>query len=261
MGDLSGIQPALRGQVDGGAKSGVAIATLTANAMEFINSISKTYNTCLEKTMGHAINCYKNFAKLPQYMTVTGKNNQTHSKEFTGKDIKNINGVKIIVASPMMQTIAGKIEIAEKLMGLPKDLWPSYVSILEGRPLSELFKGSLSQNDLIFSENHNMIEGKQVIALATDDHPLHILEHSALLNDPIVRNSNEKIDEILKHIEEHVRLQKETDPFLMAMVRTGKAPEQPPQETEQQGMGNSNILSIPTNQPAQPAQDLLNRQV
>lgn len=262
MSEISGVHPALSGQLSSGATSGVAIATLTANAMEFINSIGKTYHICMEKTMLHAINCYKNFSKLPQKMTVTGRNNQVYRKEYTGKDFKNISGVRVIVSNPLMQTVAGRLEIAEKLMQIPKDLWPDYVSILEGRPLEDTFKGELSQADLIFTENENLMDGKPVIALATDDHAIHIQKHAQLLNDPTVRFNNNKIDAILHHIEEHKKLSEETDPTLLAMVRTGKMP----QQQEEKPIPEKDIPNIGKDMQetgeygqALPAEDILDR--
>ena len=165
-----------------------------------------------------------------------------------------------------MQTVAGRLEIAEKLMAIPKELWPDYVSVLEGRPLEDIFKGELSQSDLIFTENEHLMDGKPVIALATDDHGIHIQRHAQLLNDPHVRFKNDKINEILNHIEEHKKLAENTDPFLMAMVRTGKVPEQP-QQMEQEGQAQQqsppDIAKDFSNNPeygeALPAEDLLNR--
>jgi len=265
MSEISGVHPALTGNLSAGATSGVAIATLTANAMEFINSIAKTYHICMEKTMLHAVNCYKNFAKLPQEITSYGKNNQAYRKKITKDDFQNINGIRVIVSNPLMQTIAGRLEIAEKMMQIPKELWPDYVSVLEGRPLEDTFKGELSQADLIYTENEHLMDGRPVIALATDDHGMHVQRHSQLLNDPHVRFNNQRIEEILNHIEEHVKLAQDTDPFLMAMVRTGKVPQQG--EPQDQGGGgggkppglSKDLANEPEIQPSLPAEDLLNR--
>ncbi len=263
MSEISGVHPALSGNLSAGATSGVAIATLTANAMEFINSIAKTYHICMEKSMLHAVNCYKKFSKLPQEITSYGKNNQAYRKKITGEDFKNINGIRVIVSNPLMQTIAGRLEIAEKMMAIPRDLWPDYVSVLEGRPLEDTFKGELSQADLVYTENEHLMDGKPVIALATDDHGMHVQRHSQLLNDPTIRFNNERIEEILRHIEEHTKLAQDTDPFLLAMVRTGKVPEQGPPQEEGGNQKSPDIAKDLGNMPeydaALPAEDILNR--
>ncbi len=118
---------------------------------------------------------------------------------------------------------------------MPKEVWPQYCSILEGRPLSDIYKGDLSQQDLIELENDWLQQGKEVHALATDDHARHISCHAALLNDPQIRTSGQHLDGILKHIEEHKNLAQNSDPFLMAMIRTGKMPEGAQQQQAPQG--------------------------
>lgn len=227
--EMSNINGALRGAPPPGVTSGVAIATLSANAIEFTSTISKAYTQCMERTLMHALNCYKKMSKVPHQVAVKGRNNQTYSRDFSGEDLGAIGGVKINITNPILQTVGGRIEIAEKLMGMPRDLWPDYVSILEGRPLSDIYRTELSQEDLIQSENEKMLNGEAVPALSTDDHAKHIQSHAGNLNDPNVRMNGKLNSIVLDHMLEHVRLSKDTDPYLMAMIRTGKAPEMPPE--------------------------------
>ena len=174
---------------------------------------------CLEKTMRNAINCYKKFAKIPQPITLTGKNNQVHGKDFMGEDLNNVRGVKIMVSNPLMQTISGRMEIASQLNQMPEEMRYDYISLLEGHPLSEITDKYLSQNDLVWQENEALKDGEDIPVLATDDHPYHIKTHSQLLNSPDIRKNSAKIAVILEHIETHLHMEKTTDPALMAMVR------------------------------------------
>ncbi len=174
-----------------------------------------------------------------------GRNNQSYDREFSGSDLDAIGGVKINITNPILQTVGGRIEIAEKLMAMPREVWPDYVSILEGRPLSDIYKSELSQEDLIHSEDEKMMNGEKVLALSTDDHPKHAQSHAGLLNDPNVRTNGQRNQLILDHILEHVQLSKETDPYLMAMIRTGKMPEGgPPMEGPPPGAGGPPPLGV-----------------
>ncbi len=260
--DLFNINGALRGTPPPGVTSGVAIATLSANSLEFTQNISRAYQQCMEKTMMHAVNAYKKFGKLESSVMLNGKNNQVVYQKFKGvDDLKNISGVKILVSNPLMQTVAGRIEVAEKLLALPKEYWPKYVSILEGRPLQDIYKGDLSQEDLIDSEDELLLNGKQTPVLATDDHGLHVQSHAALLNDPLVRSGNSSMEIILQHIEEHKNLSQMTDPYLMAMVRTGKVPmgQTPPASPLVPPQNAGEPLAEQTLGRAEPAQDALQR--
>lgn len=266
MREMSMINSALTGAPPPGVTSGVAIATLSANGMEFINGISVSYVICWEKTLEHAVNCYKKFGKLPNAVTMKGKNSQIMMRDFKGSDIQCISGVKIQLQNPLMQTIAGRLEIAEKLMTMPRELWPMYVSILEGESLREIYKGDLSQQDLIHIENDMLAQGQEVMTLASDDHGLHAQSHAGQLNDPTVRRNSQAVQVILDHILEHERLARETDPFFMGMIRTGKIPEVPPPQgalpaqgsTPGVGGAGNPQLGMPAEK-AEPAQDALGR--
>lgn len=271
--DMSYINHALRGNPPPGVTSGVAIATLSANAMEFIDGVALSYVTAMERTMEHAVNAYKKNAKIAQTVTMKGQNNQVTNRQFTGESLECISGVRIQISNPLMRTIAGRLEIAEKLLEMPKEMWPQYVSILEGRPLMDIYKGELSQQDLIMGENEMLSQGQPVPALATDDHPKHMKEHAGLLNDPTIRLNGQFIQGILDHIMEHYQLAMTSDPMLMAMIHTGEMPQAalmapPPGQEQTGGQGDkvkpkadqpSEVLGMDNGKTANPAKDMLDR--
>lgn len=263
--DVSYLNSAVRGAPPAGVTSGVAIATLTANAIEFLNGLQKANKLALEQLMTLCVNIEAKFAKTPRSVTIYGKNNQAYNKQYTGEDLKKITNFQMQRVNPIMQTLGGRIDMAEKLLqtGIIKSA-QDYVSILDGAPLSQLTETETSENDLIQSENDAMMDGQPVIALVTDNHAQHILKHKTLLNDPMIRFNNQMVQGILNHIEEHNRLAREGDPMLMAMATTGKMPEMPPPPP--QGMPGGQGEEPPSenvipgdvaDQAAQPADDLL----
>lgn len=266
MQELSNINSALRGQPPPGVTSGTAIATLTTSALEFITSFSKAYSGCLERTMMHAVNAYRNFATVPHLVRVVGKNFQAYNKEFVGTDLDPIKNIKISVSNPLMQTVAGRSDLAEKLlkMGVVKDA-QQYLGIINGDDPASLYKTELSENDLITSENEALLESGQVVALSSDDHARHCREHACLLNDPQVRFNNDQVGAILEHIEQHIDLARSTDPFFTALIRTGKMPEggaQPPEGMVAPGgspPGGEMPPAVAETEPAKPGEDLLQR--
>lgn len=277
MQGMARINAAVRGDLPAGT-SGVAIATQTTNALEFFSGYAKSNQTVLKKVMMHAVNAYRRFATVERQVTIVGKNNQRFLKAYTGDILEPITGFEMQLVNPMMQTMAGRLDIAEKMVssGLVKDV-QGYVAVLDGQPLSRLYESELSEEDLIASENEMMAEGRKVQALSIDDHAKHIMKHKVQLNDPRIRESGEATALFMEHILEHLRLQTETDPLLMAMANTGRIPEMPPG-----GMGGVNPppdsppeggggpegstgdlagkdLPLPEAEPAAPAQDLLGR--
>jgi hypothetical protein len=287
MQQLSFINAAVRGELPA-STSGVAIATLTTNALEFLSSYSKSLKICMEKTMMHIVNAYRRFAKVERLVAITGKNYQTFARQFTGDILDPIHRIEMVEINPLMQTLAGRIDIAEKAIekGLVKDM-QAYVSILDGQPMNKLYDTELSENDLIQSENERLSTGQTVIALSVDKHAQHIYKHKTLLNDPMIRLNSPMVAAIEQHILQHLELQKMTDPMLMAMASTGLVPEgmPPPPPGDMMVGGNPEMLpapspadaqganpgnfavpmetpaeeGMPTIETAQPAQDMLGR--
>lgn len=256
---------ALRGAPPSGASSGVAIATLSANAIEFTTSLQEAMNDCLSRSIKHALNCLVTFGSgIERKVMMSGTNNQLTAKSYTGADLKSIAGIRIGMQNPLMQTIAGRLEISEKLLQMPRDLWGDYVSILEGQPLNNLTKDELSEDDLIEAENEEMSKGIPVPSLITDDHAKHMKKHAGALNDPRIRLQGQYNEIFLEHIQEHYRLAMDQDPILTAMIRTGKMPEggvgaapPPVPPPPDEGMDGSQIEDMPALPTANPAKDLL----
>lgn len=285
MQQMTNINAAIRGELPS-STSGVAIATLTTNALEFMSSYAKALKICMEKTMMHAINAYRRFAQIERMVAISGKNYQTFQRQFTGDVLDPIHRIEIQEINPLMATMAGRIDVADKAIekGLVKDI-QSWVSILDGQPLSKLTETELSENDLIQSENERLQTGEPVKALSVDKHALHLMKHKTLLNDPMVRLNSPIVAQIEAHMLEHLQLQKMTDPLLMAMANTGTIPEgmqmgpPPPMPPEGAMMGGGGMpvdqganagnftppmdtigAAQPGMEVAQPAQDLLGRE-
>lgn len=120
-------------------------------------------------------------------------------------------------------TTAGRLEIANQLlqMGLVKNP-DDYLTVLNTGKLDTMLEGPQASMMLIRSENEDMMDGKQVQALATDKHQIHIEEHQVLLADPDLRRDPTLVTLVLNHIQEHLQLLRTTDPGLLAV--TGQQP-------------------------------------
>jgi len=275
---LSSMNPALRGNPPPGVTSGVAISTLSVNALEFIDAAAKSWQDATQRGMDHAINAYAKFS-TGHAVEMSSKQGAVTDKEFDKEDLADFKRVKLGVLNPVMKTMAGRTDLAEKMVaaGLVSDI-QEYVSVIEGAPFQQLYETELSENELVKAENDRLADGEMVPALAGDDHPDHIRNHYALLNDIDLRMTNPTaVETIMTHIMEHHRLAQETDPLLMAMARTGKLPEGglpqagPPPQMGAEGQlppapGAPAPTAIGTEMPgelgrpvAEPADDLLGR--
>lgn len=226
MMEISQVNSALRGDPPPQVSSGTAIATLTATAYETINSTAKSSRQMLHEVMLGAINCYRRFASVERSLSTGDLGGQSVTTKFVGSDLDPIKSVDLQEVNPLMQTLSGRMEIADKVLqqGLVTNL-KGYFAVMEGAPPEELYKNELSQEDLVNRENEALIKGEPVATLNIDDHAYHIMMHSIPLNDPKVRLNQGLAGRFLQHIAEHNDAARAIDPFFAAMVMTGKMPE------------------------------------
>jgi hypothetical protein len=241
MMEISQVNAALRGNPPPQVSSGTAIATLTATAYETINSTAKSSRQMLREVMLGSINCYRRFASVERSLATSDVGGQSVTTSFVGSHLDPIKSVDLQEVNPLMQTLSGRLEIADKVLqqGLVTNL-KGYFAVMEGAPPEELYKNELSQEDLVNRENEALIKGEEVKVLNIDDHAYHLMMHSIPLNDPKVRLNKELAGRFLSHILEHSDQARQIDPFFAAMVQTGKMPEggpPPPPMMGPPGMG------------------------
>jgi hypothetical protein len=240
---ISGVNNVVRGQPESSLKSGSALALVASQAIQFMSGFQRAYLKMVSEMGTSLIDILKNYAKAPRLIAVSGKYNTQYVPQFTGDDISNIDRVTVEVGNPLAQTTAGKLQIAQDLLqnGMVKD--PSqYLSIIETGSIELLTESDSSQILLIKEENEALLDGKQVRAIYTDNHPVHILEHASILSNLDARANPAVVQNTLAHIQEHIGLAKGMDPILAGLLKQpvlNQGPAQPPQEPPQKPGDNS----------------------
>ena len=224
--DLSRVNAALRGNPPSGVTSGTAIATLTATAIESVEAVTKASRLNLKRAMMGALNCYRRFGSVKRDIEISGIGDQTTTKQFLGKDLDPIRSIELQEVNPLMQTQSGRVEISKDLManGMIRNM-KGYFSILNGAPVTEIYKDELGQEDLVNRENEHMMRGEPIRMINTDDHAYHMMLHASALNDPKIRMNDEIVTPFLAHIEEHFMALKNMDPMMAGVIMTGKMPD------------------------------------
>jgi hypothetical protein len=250
--DLSSLNSAVRGNPPAGVTSGTAIATLTANALEFLDALTGAMDVAFEKLMRNCFEIYQKFNQTGLPVVVYGKNRQASMESFTGRDIDTVKDIEFQRVNPLMRTLSGRISQAETLLqnGLIKKP-QEYFGILDGEPLDVLYAVEQSESDLEQAENDRIMKGEVVRALITDDHAAHMRCHSIILNDTDLRANPDdpRLKAALDHIMEHAQLMLQQDPMITAAIRTGQMPQVPMNMVAPAGM---NAGSGPAGQPPVP---------
>ncbi len=228
MENISGVNSVARGNAPA-SLSGAALALIQQQALSFNAGVQASYNQLLENVGTAIIELLQTFAYSPRIATIVGKNNKSYIKEFSNQDLMGINKVVVDSANALTKTQAGKVEIANNLLqtGLIKTP-EQYIQVLTTGTIDPILESNQSQNLLIKDENEWLLEGKTVIAIMTDNHSEHVINHATVLNSPEARLQPQVIQNVLNHIQEHINLSKTQDPILAAMLKQ-QSFMQPPQ--------------------------------
>ena len=267
VGDLSGLSNTIRGNPPSGITSGNALATLTANASEFLTQAQAEYSMCVQKLMNHVINAYRLFATVQQTSKIIGTSSIGYVANWKGEDLKSIQLVKLRQSNSVLDSVAGRQQIADNLLQAQQINGAQYIQLQSGVPLESIFEDTMSEVLAIKTEIDAIIEGKQVAPLITDNHPLFIDAYQKLLYNPYVRVNSTLTQSVLQLMQTRVQLelQFQQNFALYQMVRgqpspaippppPGAGPNQPPpsQQSPQKGIPDNLPQGVPS-APAKPA--------
>jgi hypothetical protein len=241
---ISGVNSVSRGNPEASLRSGSSLALVQSMAIQFNSGLQHSYAMLLEDTGTGVINMLKEYANAPRVALVAGISKKAYLKEFKGEDLAGIDRITVDMGHPMSQTVAGRQEMASMMIerGLI-DSPEQFLSVTATGRLDPLIEGKTAEIMNIRSENEKLAEGQQVYALYTDNHWLHIKEHKNVLSSPDARAVQEIIAITDNHIQEHIRLLRETDPGILMIL--GQQPIPSPVNSPE---GGQPVAPIP-NQP------------
>jgi len=206
------------------------MALLAQQAIQFSSGVQLS-RTLLQENVGTAIiELLQTFAVVPRVAMIVGKSKRSLMKQFKGSDLKGISRVICDTANPLTKTSAGRVEIANQLLsseGMIKTP-EQYINVLTTGNLEPLYEHEQSQINLMRAENEKLMEGGQVQAFLTDDHPMHILEHSCVLNSPEARENPQVVEAVQMHIQQHLDIAKGMDPLLAQSLKQQSLFQPPP---------------------------------
>lgn len=232
LGQLSMVNDTLRGSPPPNVTSGTMAATISANALEFLSTAAKSITIGLEKCMNQVLYNYKTFANVEQIIDVAGEDGISFTKEFLGTDLSVLKKIKIRTQSPIMNSTAGRLQLTDAIMPLLQsgntEAIDKYVSIIEGGPVETMFESEFSERVAVQQEVDALLDGKTVVPIVTDNHPLFIREYRKLLYNQNIRINSPLLATIMQLMQERIQMEQTMDPYLKAMLRGQPLPPPPP---------------------------------
>jgi hypothetical protein len=216
---ISGINSVVRGNPDNQLRSGVSLAIVEDQALNFVSHLHESYIRLYEDIGTASIDILKVYANTQRVFTIVGDGNLAAMQDFRGEDLQNISRVIVDIGSALSRTTAGRIQMAEHLIQTQLIRSPEeYMTVVNTGNLDQLTKGRTGHLQLIHRENEGLLRGQGARSLFTDDHTLHIRKHIEILDDPEVRADDQLANTVLSHVQEHINLL--TEPQLQMLFAT-----------------------------------------
>jgi len=225
METISGVNSVSRGNPESSLKSGAALALVQSMALQFSSHLQSNYAALLEDVGTHIIDILKEYASTPRVSTIVGKSNRSLMKDWTKDDLSNIQRVIVDMGNPLSRTLAGRVNMGEQLLGAGMVKTPEqFLQVLSTGRLEPLMEGTQAELILIKNENEDLGAKKEVKAILTDNHAIHLDEHKSVLASTEARRDPELLKAVLDHMQEHIDLLRETDPVVLALLKQQPAP-------------------------------------
>lgn len=257
MREIFGLNDLNYGQAPTGALSGVALALLASSSITNNSDAQRAYVGLVTSTMRSMLAIYKAKATWKQKVAIVGVHGASvpRQDEFDKTDFEGIDDVSVTIASPLAQTAAGRVTLAEMEMKAGFVKVPEQLDALlttgDSKPMTQILR---DQRIYITSENEMILQGICPPVKVTDDHQLHMREHvgpTFSAEARAVPGINIAAD---AHIKKHLFLWLNSDPRLLAALGQAAPPQQAPQGPGPQGGPPASPPSHPPSDgPAGPA--------
>lgn len=218
---LSGVSALDRGVPDQSITSGQYAALITTNSIIFQAPLQRAYARLCAKMATMTLRILKNNMKSERVTQIVGTNKASSAKTWGPNELSGVSGITVETINPMLQTPAGKMQLADVLMksGLIKDP-QQYIGVYTDGDLPHLYHRQESQLILVKAENEALLNGKEVTPAITDNHVMHILEHTANI-DTVEAHLNPNALEVvatLNHIMAHINMLTTINPILAGII-------------------------------------------
>src|SRR6185312_3763814 len=177
------------------------------------------------------LNDLKMFATAPREALIVGKENQGYMKSYTSKDFDGINRVVVSAANPLLNTTAGKLNLADQM--LQNGLLPQgeagamkYIAVMNEGRLEPETQALQSEYMAIQQDKELLLSGKLPMIQLTDNHPLRMQEVNVLNNNPIIRNNPALGQLVRQYIQAHFQQWLQMPPLLAAAMGIQPPPPQ-----------------------------------
>lgn len=211
METVSGVNSVARGNPETSLKSGVALGIVQSMAVQFISGFQQSIVETIKEMSEFAIDYYRKFSSTERIVSIVGTNKTTDVKKWKSDTLNDIHDVYIEPVDPILQTIGGKMNLADNLLQHGSVNPAQYITVATTGELEPMYDRPLSELNYIREENERLMRGEHVQAINGENNPLHINEHFTKVFNTELRSkasdpSSQEyaiLSAILEHIQQH----------------------------------------------------------
>src|SRR5690349_19612441 len=187
LSEISGVNPTMLGMPENNITSGVFASLMQSIAEKFVSAQQAAYDNLVTECGNTTLSLIRANGDTQFAARVSGLSNQPYMKYFTAQDFAGVHAVEVIRQSPVLNNIAGRFEVFDRVSKLPKADRRAAIMLLKTGDDSAYTDQDMSSQVLIFKENELLSTGnpsvmQYVVASPVDDHILHCRDHVAALN-------------------------------------------------------------------------------
>jgi len=253
METYAGIGSTMRSQIDNKEMSGAAMAMQASISLQYNAGFQSSVIATLEEVGTGMVQDLKAFADAPRMALIVGKNDQGYMQSYSKKDFDGIERVVVTAANPLLNTTAGKINLADQL--LQNGMLPQgeagamkYIQVMNTGQMESETQYLQSEYMAIQQDKEDLLSGKLPMIQMTDNHPLRMQEVNTLNNNPVIRQNPNLGNLVRQYILGHFQQWLQMPPLLAAAM--GIQP--PPPQGGAPGGQPPPTQGHPGNQPPQP---------
>jgi hypothetical protein len=191
-----------RGDPDANVRSGEMAALLDSIALRYQSYRQNAVREFRIRGAQIILDMINRYGETPFLVEMAGVQNRSYVQEFTKDDLSGIERVTMDVVSPIMQTVAGRLQMFIQLRDLPPEQQAAAYELIVSGDTSIYSSKDRALRQYIQRENEDLVTGERPVAVAQSDNPfMHWPEHVAQRNR--IMASDNQDAEALKRIDDH----------------------------------------------------------
>lgn len=187
-------------------KSGTALATVLASAVQFQNTLQQRWKSFCEEAVNILLEVVQKNATQPMLISISGSAGRAYQKAFSGTDLVSVRKIRAELQNPILSTQGGKLEVANNLVTqFPQLMDPTkYINVLKTGDISGLENGSFDLNMVLLAESEALKNGKPSKALLLERHDLYIMNAMKLIATPDAKIQDDLVDNVNAYVQDHL---------------------------------------------------------